>query len=280
MNNAASDEIEAARPDSRIRKDVVVWWTELKTPAANLPSGHRSQAIKPDYRMRRAPLSSDHPDVLIVEVKQYKRSNTDNFSAAIADYAHAFLKRQLSWSTTGRFPVACWKMFQSIYATGSARSRTFDPTGKRNAESYVEPLVCKWTRRRVPFRQVIPESSCGGAGCLLISIHVFEVIGKRIGQEHLYFEQRALGTAVRLLDDVTNGHGPEVAVFQNTAGVYLVCVHQYSNDGNLTASGATVTVYDEGNRPPITCEVPRQGNGAPVDRLRSGLLHWKRASHR
>jgi uncharacterized protein YfaP (DUF2135 family) len=55
-----------------------------------------------------------------------------------------------------------------------------------------------------------------------LDLHVFEVIGKRIGQEHLYFEQRALGTAVRLLDDVTNGHGPEVAVFQNTAGVYLV----------------------------------------------------------
>src|SRR5262249_46389395 len=37
--------------------------------------------------LRRSPLSEAHPDILVVEVKQYKESKKSNFVAAIEDYA-------------------------------------------------------------------------------------------------------------------------------------------------------------------------------------------------
>lgn len=243
------------------RKNVVVWWTELQTPAANLPSGHRSQAIKPDYRIRRAPLSSDHPDALIVEVKQYKRSNTDNFSAAIADYAHACPRAAIVLANYG--PISD-RVLENVPA--DLRSRV-------SAFAYVRPdreAECRTFRRAVGLQMdvvqgVVPVGNSRielrwGEQPSDLDLHVFEV-GKPAGQDHVYFGQRTLGTAVRLLDDVTNGHGPEIVAFENTAGVYLVCVHQYSNDGNLTASGAIVIIYDDRNQPRITCEVPREGTG-------------------
>ena len=62
-------------------------WSELRSPAVD-PIG-RVGEVQPDYRVGAASAVGAGGDFLVVECKQYKRSSTRNFSAALTDYARA-----------------------------------------------------------------------------------------------------------------------------------------------------------------------------------------------
>jgi hypothetical protein len=63
-----------------------MFWTELRSRlSVAAESGRKS--IQPDYRILRLPFDPIRGTVLVVECKQYRRSLTRNFAAALNDYA-------------------------------------------------------------------------------------------------------------------------------------------------------------------------------------------------
>lgn len=64
-------------------------WTELRTAAIVHPTGRsRKKHIQPDYSIVCGDANSVSNSVLVIECKQYKKSDTSNFGHAIIDYAY------------------------------------------------------------------------------------------------------------------------------------------------------------------------------------------------
>lgn len=242
-------------------EEVLSWWTELRTPCANLPSGHRSRAIQPDFRVRRAPFSAPESDALIVEVKQYKRSSTKNFSAALEDYAFACETAQVLLANYG--PIS-----PRVLQVLSRRHRR-----RTNAAAFVRPDK---TDNCLHFQQQIRAAISTNRGSVSASsigkvelnwgerpadldLHLFE----RRSAGHVFYARAENEALIRFSGDVTTGYGPEVMLFGGTTGVWTVCVHQYSGDGSLNSSGATVDIFHDagGTKRIARFECPNTGAG-------------------
>lgn len=64
-------------------------WTELRTKAIVKPVGKgRPKSIQPDYSIVCGDSDNIMDTIMTIECKQYKRSNTCNFSSALIDYTH------------------------------------------------------------------------------------------------------------------------------------------------------------------------------------------------
>jgi hypothetical protein len=243
------------------------WWTELQTPSPNLPSGHRSRGIQPDYRIRRPPFSAPDSDVLIVEVKQYKRSSTDNFSAALADYAFACRKAAVVLANYG--PISDRVL---LAVPPPLRPRTTAFAGVRpDMDENCRRLMLHMrgaVKRRTEDVRNIAAPEVGRAELTWkeyptdLDLHLFRRQPDG-SPHHVYFSQRESGAAVRLLADVTRGFGPEVMLFEPSAGSSLLCVNQFSDEGSLAASGARVAIFAdrEGKLPLVTLDCPTKGSG-------------------
>lgn len=69
--------------------DEFEFWTELRTKTSVTPVGSgRKEAIQPDYSIVCGKPDKPEDSIVVVECKQYKKSNTKNFSNAIIDYAN------------------------------------------------------------------------------------------------------------------------------------------------------------------------------------------------
>jgi outer membrane protein assembly factor BamB len=81
---------------------------------------------------------------------------------------------------------------------------------------------------------------------------------------HVYFADRGLSTDLpyAMLDqDVTTGFGPEtITIHQLFSGLYYIYVYQYSAEGTLAASDASIQIYnDQGLLHSLN--IPRTGDG-------------------
>ena len=248
--------------------DVLAWWTELRTAATGLPSGHRSKGIQPDYRIRRAPFSAPDADVLIVEVKQYKQSSTDNFSAALEDYAFACQKAGVLLANYGPISPRVLEALPKQYRGRTVAAAFVRPDRKDNCLAFHAQVrhfvgdddaadsgkTSAALIRKVELRwKATPQD---------LDLHLFQK-GSSGQNEHIFYSQREFGDSIRLTGDVQTGFGPETLFFHNATGTWLVSVNQYSNDGTLASSGATVGVFadDEGAKRIISFDCPDSGVG-------------------
>jgi hypothetical protein len=249
--------------------EVLAWWTEYRTPAVGLPSGHRSEAIQPDYRLLRAPFSAVDSDVLIVEVKQYKRSSTGNFAAALMDYAFACPKAEVLLANYG--PIS-ERVLEAL--PDELRSRTavtaFVRPDKRDICLEFQALI----RRFVPSEgaaelQEISAPSIGkvelkwDAHPADLDLHLLQLKPAEHRMHIWYSDPKKDDGSIRLTNDVQTGFGPEAALFQNATGKWLVYVKRYSNDGTLASSGATVAVFSDaaGTKKIASFDCPKSGDG-------------------
>jgi hypothetical protein len=246
---------------------VLDWWTELRTPAARLPSGHRSKGIQPDYRIRRAPHSAADSDVLIVEVKQYKRSSTGNFTAALMDYAFACKKASVMLANYGPISLQVLNTLPLQY-----RGRTF-------ALAFVRPDrkdICQRFHEQVKHLIGSVEVADSRSGLVAsvgraelkweahpqdLDLHLYSAKAQQ--GAHVCYSAREFEDSIRLIDDIQNGYGPEILLFQNATGSHRIYVHQYSNDGTLATSGATLTIFAdlEGKNKITSFDCPKTGVG-------------------
>lgn len=247
--------------------EVHSWWTELRTPCANLPSGHRSRAIQPDFRVRRAPFSSPESDTLVVEVKQYKRSSTRNFSAALDDYAFACPKAHVLLANYG--PISP-RVLDAVSPTHKKRT---------SAVAFVRPDKpdnCLQFQRQIGAAlncnsKVTLAESIGkvelkwNAHPADLDLHLFQnsLAGSARDEGDVYFGRPKNGESIHLTADITAGFGPEALLFRGASGPWTVCVNQFSADGSLALSGATVVVYSDvgGTKKIAQFDCPRNGTG-------------------
>lgn len=69
--------------------EIFEFWTELRTKTSVTPVGSgRKEGIQPDYSIVYGRADNSEDSIVVVECKQYKKSNTKNFSNAIIDYAN------------------------------------------------------------------------------------------------------------------------------------------------------------------------------------------------
>lgn len=69
--------------------DIFEFWTELRTKTSVTPVGSgRKEGIQPDYSIVYGKADNPEDSIVVVECKQYKKSNTKNFSNVIIDYAN------------------------------------------------------------------------------------------------------------------------------------------------------------------------------------------------
>ena len=243
------------------RDDVLVWWTELMTLANDLPSGHRSRAIKPDYRILRPPFSGPETDVLVVEVKQYMRGGTANFSAALLDYAHACPRAGVLLANYGpvndnalaAIPLSAKDRVQGF---GRVRPDADYAANRQDLQNRIRRIVDD----RNPPLAIAPKriELSWGAVPLDLDLHLFPLTTDGV---HVFYETPVHGTTIRLHGDVQTGRGPEVISLEATSGRFLICVHQFSSDGSLTGSGATVKLFadETGSDEVILLQCPTAG---------------------
>jgi hypothetical protein len=247
---------------------VLGWWTELRTPASRLPSGRRTKGIQPDYRIRRAPYSAADSDVLIVEVKQYKRSSTGDFSAALMDYAFACKKAFVMLAGYGPVSLNVLHAVPAQYRTRTAATAFVRPDRTDVCQKFHEQMKRLVGSANFAVSKSALATAVGraelkwGAHPQDLDLHLY--VNKAAGQEaHVYYGDREFEKSVRLTNDVQNGHGPEVLLFQNATGMHRLCVHQYSGDGALATSGSTLTIFAdvEGKNKITSFDCPRSGVG-------------------
>jgi hypothetical protein len=249
--------------------DVLTWWTELQTPVNRLPSGHRSRAIKPDYRIRRAPLSNSHPDALVLEVKQYKRSNKSNFSAALEDYTYACPNAGVLLTNYGPVSERLLGDFSREAKSRTAALGCVRPDREANvghlrrAIRRVVDMTGRGPARLAFARRVCRLELAWGESPNDLDIHVFQMPIEDPKGVHVYYGASAHGATIALHEDIKSGYGPEVVSLNAAEGTYLVGVHQYSEDGALTTSGAVVTVFveDINSEEAIRLRCPTVGSG-------------------
>jgi hypothetical protein len=247
--------------------EVLAWWTEFRTPAAGLPSGHRSQAIQPDYRIRRAPFSASDADVLVVEVKQYKRSSTANFSAALTDYAYACQKAGVLLANYGPISGRVFEALPNEYRRRIAVTAFVRPDKTDNCLAF-HAQIRRFVRVSVGDAQAISAASIGkvelkwNAHPEDLDLHLFAIEAAE-QEAHICFSQREHGESIRLTGDIRDGLGPEALFFHRTTGKWLVCVNQFSDDGSLSSSGATINVFSNpgGTEKIVGFDCPNSGAG-------------------
>jgi hypothetical protein len=217
------------------------WWTELRSEHADLPNAHRTTGIQPDYRIRRAPLSAPDPDVLVLEAKQHLRSANREFREAIEDYAHACPQAGVLLANHG----PCGKTLMAQVAPEASRRAlargNVHPGDMDNVEQLRDDVArvvdCALTGEVAQAFLVPCEITLTwGALPADLDLHVYPQAGG-----HLFYQQPR-GEGAELGPDVTSGYGPERATVHAANGVYAIAVHQFSESGDLSASGAVVEI--------------------------------------
>jgi hypothetical protein len=242
-------------------EQVLFWWTELETPHQALPSGHRTSAIKPDYRIRRAPLSDADADILVVEAKQNLKSATREFTNAVRDYAFGCPRAEVLLANYG--PIALTALSQvepglqdriELHARVHPGELAKVSAFRMAIADAVTAAVGLPKRQRLEYP--VEVRLTWSASPRDLDLHVLRE-GPITG--HAYYSQRDVA-GVHLSDDVQAGHGPEIAEIEPSDATYLVAVHQFSLDGELSASQAKVS-FRGIDSDPSTFDVPRGKSG-------------------
>lgn len=109
-------------------------WAELRTKHKNPISKKRKKHIQPDYTLAIDSPYSPENSVVVVECKQYKKSNRKNFTEAIIDYANGRPNSSMMLVNYG--PITD-KLFDVIDSSVSKRSTAYEylqPNAKSTKE--------------------------------------------------------------------------------------------------------------------------------------------------
>jgi hypothetical protein len=78
-----------------------------------------------------------------------------------------------------------------------------------------------------------------------LDLHLLRIASAGDEEVHVYYQQKQHGSEVLLHNDVTTGYGPEVVSLADVTDKFLIWVHQYSDDGRLGESDATVDIFSD-----------------------------------
>ena len=231
------------RPNQRIE-----FWSELRTPANDLV-GKRKSAIQPDYRYQRFGRDNKPIDVLLLECKQYKKSNVSNFAAAIIDYARASPGAEVLLCNYGPMLPSVKQRVQSFAPEISDR---VEAIGDIRPENDGEFRLRKCLRSALEQLIIPPGELCWPPGEILIELtwdskNTDLDLHLKQGDTWVNFQtpNGILGASYRE-DQRGEQHlrSREQVRFQpRGAKVYSILVHRYSGDFSLQQVGAEIKIF-------------------------------------
>lgn len=240
-------------------------WGEVRS-ALSAPTGKgRSGGMQPDYSLTLDTREPPEEAFALVECKQYLRSSSGNFGAALTDYAAGQPGADVLLVNYGpvgssvlkRIPA---RLLPRVKAIGGFRP--FQPDSAREFNEWVRAQVEKHT---APAVEEAPapapaagEDEAAFSGVILASIELRWGAEPRDLDLYLYVPTSggvresvnfnspgALDARpwARLNEDVRNGSGPEIIeVSRALPGLYSVVVGLFSHDAPLAGSDATLTI--------------------------------------
>jgi hypothetical protein len=243
----------------------LVVWSELRTPLSDPIGVSRKGSVQPDYSVvadAPDPRSNPAASVLEIECKQYKRSDTRGFAAALRDYAAARLNALVVLVSHG--PLSRERLRRAV------------PRDLRDRTEAIERLHPLNQQARERFHELVDDRLaplCPRPVLLWrlewdraprdLDLHLF-VKDKDGTHEVCFSEPGALDRPPfeQLAEDIQQpGAAEELTVDRWLDGAtYALAVHAYSDDGKLAGSDARVTLERRG-RPPLQLECPTDGDG-------------------
>ena len=242
---------------------MLFWWTELRTSNKKLPSGHRTSGIQPDYRIRRLPLSDVDIDILVVEAKQHLKSATREFTNAVRDYAFACPRATVLLASYGPIVANAMDHVKSKFQDRAQFHAQVQPGQPANVSAFRTAIMEAVTAavglpKQRPFEGPVKVSLTWGSSPLDLDLHILQ---EGHAGAYVYYKQPNFA-GVRLAADVKFRNGPETAEIEPSETTYVIAVHQYSDDGQLSASNAKIEIAFEGNGSDLlTFEVPKAKSG-------------------
>lgn len=244
--------------------DVLFWWTELTSPAPTIVSRFRKQAIKPDYRIQKAPLSEGQNDVLILEAKQHLASKKGEFSSALNDYAKTCPMAQVILANYG--PVAA---SVSAAVDPAVRGRTLARAGVRplnddartalhaaiGAAIGGDPLPGALTEPApdaspAPFADPVRIVLSWPEPGMDLDLHLIRM---RDGQHICWVKLE--GDDVALAGDVRSGQSFETATIRPCADQYVIAVYRFTEGASGFSSQAHVRILCGDDTAPALVEL-------------------------
>lgn len=208
-------------------------WAECYSVAiAKIEEGKkgRKNGIQPDYTIAFADAKVPDNSIAVVECKQYKKSNTYNFSEAIIDYANNRPNAKIFLVNYGAVGNS---VNQNVINKGidEARFATFGNVRPQNSESFVaalksylfEPLKITLTWGECPFDLDL----------------MLDVIDLNTGSvQHINYENKGNidSSPYAVLNyDYMNGFGPEIIMVNRIEKdkEYSIKVHKFSREDEI-----------------------------------------------
>lgn len=245
-------------------------WAELKHPAIDPKGKGRTNNIQPDYSIVRKRKDAFAPCCLI-ECKQYKRSNNNNFADAVNDYAHACPKSKVFLVNYGRISKNLTSRFETDVRnrySGYGIMRPSEPERNRFIQDLRENIGAEWVsiqkeqNRDVVLWEDIPEQIKIELSWerqprdmdLRVDVNIpdesktYIIDYRNKGSENTY-------PYVSLKEDILEGPGTETCTVHKTvSGCYDIYVNNYSGEEEIegaicvkaSAGYQTVESYNEG----------------------------------
>jgi hypothetical protein len=218
--------------------EVLLWWTELETPLAAPPSGRRKRGVKPDYRLRRLPLSHPTTDIVVVEAKQHLRSSSSEFADALMDYAEACPGALVLLANYGPVAASVAGLVPERYRPRTRALPDINP-GEPEAVRELCELIAGTADGGPPSdfnhpTAVIRLSWQRAENDLDLHIH------RLSDGEHTYYSD-SQNHSVRLLGDVRHGPGQETVEIAD-GDEFLIVVNNFGGPIGLREAGAKVEI--------------------------------------
>jgi hypothetical protein len=233
-------------------------WCEVRTPASGLVGKGRVNAIQPDFLVMAEPTSHADSTVLVVECKQYRRQNSDNFAAALIDYSRNHRNAMVILVNYG--PVTGAVMTRVAAADPLLLPRTlaiggFRPGSARAIEEFeatVRGIIPHSTatadaaQPRTTPQGTAPSASTGAVrlswrGEVDLDLHCW-VVAHDGSVEHVDYRRKEWsGPAGRvwLEADIRSGGVAEALFWEGCDGVRLeIAVHAFTPGSSFSSIGA------------------------------------------
>jgi hypothetical protein len=243
-------------------------WAELRSAYAT-PIGHgRSNAIQPDYRVSKPPVTSPATALLAVECKQYWQSVRKNVADALADYTGGLPNARVVVASHGKVSD---KVMDKL--TSDQRERSTPVSGLRphagapNAifrRSVVDALPARLPEaeaeagitRATPLTITLTWTTEGADLDLYASMRWPDGVSEIVS----YSTPGDPSTSPAWLDrDVRSGRAPECVTVTTPAAEIDIWVHAFSGVDGVARSGAAISVH--GPQVDVVVSCPSAGGG-------------------
>jgi len=249
-------------------------WAELRSPLRDPVGKGRKRSIQPDFSLVGDPITSPDVSILEVECKQYRKPSTKIFCNALTDYANGRPNAHVVLVNYGPVDESRLEGIEPSLRGRVSLLGQMRP-GSDESQARFRQLVgsvlsaCCATLGSLPTPDpLLPTGSHSKVtltwGAVPRDLDLYVRIVSPEPTYEVYYSNRGSTTQAPwvLLDaDITHGAGPETLEIARwiRGAKYHFAVHNFSNDGAIAGSGASVALTLEPQTWRFKC--PQVGSG-------------------